>query len=195
MTAKNRLSGVARVLLRLPAPLHQALARSAAAAGLSFNEFCVRRLSSPASPADLAGARALVIGRARAEFGDDLAAVVGLGSWIRGDTTERSDIDALIVIDPEVALTRDLYRRWDASPIAFEGRPVDPHFVHLPAPGSSRVQGPGAVWCEAAIDGLLWYDRDGRAAIWLAEVRQAIAEGRVVRGVAHGQPYWTTIDA
>ena len=46
------------------------------------------------------------------------------------------------------------------------------------------------VWCEAAVDGVVWYDADGRLGNRLAHVRRAIATGRVVRGTSHGQPYW-----
>lgn len=40
------------------------------------------------------------------------------------------------------------------------------------------------------VDGIVWYDRDGAVATRPGDVRRAIANGRVVRGVAHGQPYW-----
>lgn len=176
---------IARVLLRLPARLHRALARSAAAAELSFNEFCVRRLSAPAHPDDTSALRSLVVDRACEAFGDRLFGVVVLGSWARGEAAADSDIDVLIVIDPELPLTRELYRSWDRVPLSFEGRAIDAHFVHPSGKGAP----PTAVWCEAAVDGLVWFDRGGTTTR-LAEVRRAIAEGRVVRGTAHGQPYW-----
>jgi hypothetical protein len=173
------------VLLRLPSDLHRSLARAAADAGLSFNELCVRRLTAPA-PEDWAAARALVVGRAHAMFGDRLHGVIALGSWARGDAGRASDIDVLLVVDAAVPLTRSLYRRWDEAPLTFEERVIDPHFTHLPPPGT----GPGPAWCEAAVDGLVWYDRGGRVADRLAEVRRAIADGRVMRAFSHGQPYW-----
>ena len=179
-------TGVARVLLRLPPALHRMLAKAAADADLSFNEFCVRRLSAPSDAQAQSAVRSLVVTRARAAFGDRLDAVLVLGSWARGEAAATSDIDVLIVIDPETALTRDLYRRWDQDPMSFDGRAVDAHFAH-PSPAGTL---PTAVWCEAAVDGILWYDRDGSVAIRLGEVRRAIAEGRVVRAFAHGQPYW-----
>jgi hypothetical protein len=49
---------------------------------------------------------------------------------------------------------------------------------------------PTGVWCEAAIDRIVWYDREGLVARRLAAVRRSIADGRVVRAMAHGQPYW-----
>lgn len=177
---------VARVLLRLPAPLHAALSAAASAQGLSFNAYCVRRLGAPAHPHETSPLRTLVLERALAAFGERLQGALALGSWARGEAGAGSDIDVLIAVDREVALTRDLYRRWDASPLVFEGRAIDAHFVHLPEPGAA----PTAVWCEAAVDGLVWYDRDGAVERRLADVRRAIADSRVVRRRVHGQPYW-----
>ena len=176
----------ARVLLRLPADLHRALAKAARDAGLSFNEFCVRRLHAPSDASGLSVVRSHVVSRARAAFGERLVGVLVLGSWARGEAATTSDIDVLIVIDTTTALTRDLYRSWDVEPLTFEGRAIDAHFAHLSASGTA----PTAVWCEAAIDGIIWHDRDGAIAIRLGEVRRAIAEGRVVRAFVHGQPYW-----
>ncbi len=177
---------VTRVLLRLPADLHRMLVKAAADADLSFNEFCVRRLSAPSDAQGLSAVRSQVVTRASTVFGDRLDGVLVLGSWARGEAAATSDIDVLIVIDATIALTRDLYRVWDLDPISFEGRAIDAHFAHPSAAGTL----PTAVWCEAAVDGIVWYDRDGRLTIRLGEVRRAIAEGRVVRSFAHGQPYW-----
>lgn len=177
---------VARVLLRLPRELHRTLVKAAADAGLSFNEFCVRRLRAPSDAPGLSAVRSLVVTRARAVCGDRLAGVLVLGSWARGEAAATSDIDVLVVIDAKTALTRDLYRAWDVDPISFEGRTIDAHFAHPSAAGTV----PTAVWCEAAVDGIVWYDRDGSLTMRLGEVRRAIAEGRVVRAFAHGQPYW-----
>ena len=35
------------------------------------------------------------------------------------------------------------------------------------------------------------FDRDERLPAYLARGRRAIADGRLVRRVVHGQPYWT----
>ena len=177
---------IARVLLRLPADLHRTLVKAAADVDLSFNQFCVRRLRAPSDAHGLSAVRSHVVTRAREVFGDRLVGMLVLGSWARGEAAATSDIDVLIVIDAKTALTRDLYRAWDLDPISFEGRAVDAHFAHPSAAGSV----PTAVWCEAAVDGIVWYDRDGAMSIRLGEVRRAIAEGRVVRAFAHGQPYW-----
>jgi predicted nucleotidyltransferase len=184
--SSRRARQTARVLLRLPVALHQALVRAAAARDLSFNEYCVRRLGAPASADDASAARTLVVDRARGACGDRLVGVVVLGSWARGEAAASSDIDVLVVTDARMPVTRDLYRAWDREPLAVEGRRVDAHFVNLPDPGAA----PTALWCEAAVDGLVWYDRDGAVGSRLGEVRRAIAAGTVVRAFAHGQPYW-----
>ena len=179
------MASPARVLLRLPRDLHRSISRTAAAAGLSFNQYCVRRLAAPGE-ADAASAGSIVCARARSIFGARLAGVAALGSWARGEAGSGSDLDVLIVIDPAVPLTRDLYRKWDATPLVVDGRQVDAHFAHLPPAAAALT----AVWCEVAVDGLLWYDRDGDVARRLTRVRREIADGRVVRAFAHGQPYW-----
>jgi predicted nucleotidyltransferase len=130
-------------------------------------------------------AAALVL-RAVALAGDALVGVVLYGSWARGDATPASDVDVLVVVEPSVALTRSLYRSWDQAPVRWQGRPVDPHFLHAPM---ARVS--GGVWGEAAIDGIVLFERDYRLSVHLARVRRAIAEGRLVRRLVHGQPYWT----
>ena len=177
---------IARVLLRLPADLHRTLVKAAADADLSFNECCVRRLGAPSDAQGLSVLRSHVVTRARTVFGDRLEGALVLGSWACGEAAATSDIDVLIVIDAKIALTREIYRTWDLDPISFDGRAIDAHFAHPSAAGTV----PTAVWCEAAVDGIVWYDRDGSMTIRLGEVRRAIAEGRVVRAFAHGQPDW-----
>ena len=68
-------------------------------------------------------------------------------------------------------------------------RPVEPHFVHFPDAGV-RISG---IWAEAAVDGLVVFERDLEVSRWLAGVRRRIVAGQLVRREAHGQPYW--IDA
>jgi UTP:GlnB (protein PII) uridylyltransferase len=105
-------------LLRVPPGLHRALRRTAQAAGLSLNEYCVRKLAAPmgnlASVADAAAA----VSHAAGLFGEDLLAVAAFGSWSRGDLRSASDVDLLVVLDERIELTRDLYRRWDAEPLS-----------------------------------------------------------------------------
>jgi predicted nucleotidyltransferase len=182
----DRSAQSSRVLLRLPAELHQRLTREAAECGVSFNAYCVQRLGAAPVPVLDEPLSTEVLLRAHARFGDHLAGVLLLGSWARGEAATTSDIDVLVVVDREVVLTRELYREWDSEPLLVAERTVDVHFVHVPAAGTS----PTALWCEAAVDGRIWYDRDGAIGRHLADARRAMAEGRVVRATVHGQPYW-----
>ncbi len=65
------------------------------------------------------------------------------------------------------------------------GTVLDPHFVH-PAEGMTF----SGLWAEVAIDGQVLFDRCGWVHKHLIHVRRAIAAGRLVRRVVHGQPYW-----
>jgi predicted nucleotidyltransferase len=189
VTTKVRASPVLprTFLLRLPPALHRTLQAAARAGGLSLNEYCLRRLLAPAPALGVTEAGAAAVARAAEVFGEALLAVLAYGSWARGKPAATSDVDLLVVVEDSVRLTRALYRRWDDRPFTWQGRRVDPHFVHLPRPG----QLPTGVWCEAALDGILLFERDARVSALLAHVRREIAAGRVVRRLAHGQPYWT----
>jgi predicted nucleotidyltransferase len=177
----------ARFLLRLPPLLHRALTARAAALDLSLNEYCVRKLSGPESPAVRTAAALDVRTRAAAVAGTRLLGVIVHGSWARAEARRASDVDVLVVVDAGLALTRTLYRSWDDAPLAWEGRAVDAHFLHLPTDPDRA----GGVWCEAAIDGIVLSDRDGRIEDTLRRIRRAVADGRLIRKHAHGQPYWT----
>jgi Nucleotidyltransferase domain/HicB family len=175
----------ARFLLRLPAPLHRVLRRAAAQAGLSLNEWCVRRLAAGGTGLSTHEAASAVLARAAAVAGQSLAGVVVYGSWIRGTAGPGSDVDVLVVLDADLPLTRALYRDWDTTPVTWEGRPVDPHFVQLPASGHTS-----GVWGEAALDGVVLFETGLRVSAVLAQTRHDIVEGRLVRREIHGQPYW-----
>jgi predicted nucleotidyltransferase len=178
---------VVRFLLRLPAAIHRQLTARARVQQLSLNEYCVRVLAASHDRALATPAVLDVRSRAAALVGEHLLGLIAHGSSTRGEARTTSDVDVLIVADRPMALTRTLHRRWDADPIAWEGRPIDVHFIHLPVDADRA----GAVWCEAAVDGVLLFDADGRVQQTLLQIRRAIAEGRLVRKHAHGQPYWT----
>ncbi|MDR7420394.1 MAG: toxin-antitoxin system HicB family antitoxin [Armatimonadota bacterium] len=172
-----------RFVLRIDPRLHARLREAAARHGLSLNDYCARKLASPASPP---GPASEVVARAATLLGDDLTGVVAFGSWARGQLAASSDVDVLIVVDRRTSITRDLYRRWDAAPVYWETHPVEPHFVHLPDPDARA----SAIWAEAAIDGIVLFDSDLSVSRWLVRVRRRIVDGQIVRRIAHGQPYW-----
>jgi len=177
-----------RFLLRLPATLHAVLVQRAQRLGLSLNDYMNRRLAAPEPDMATAPLASLLVTQARRVVGDDgVAGIVLHGSWARGEARASSDIDALVVVDPAVPLTRALYRTWDAQPITWDGRAVDVHFVHLPG----TAQPVHGLWCEAATDGRVLFDPSGRIGATLASLRHQIADGRLIRKRVHGQPYWT----
>lgn len=170
-----------RFLLRLPAELHARLRGEAAAAGVSLNEHCVRRLSQPGA---VVGTE--ILERAFAELGGGLRAAVVFGSWARGSASADSDVDVLLVVAESVRLERSLYRPWDATPVLLDGLRVEPHIAHLPV-AEARLSG---LWCELAVEGLVLFDRDLATSRYLASVRERIARGEMTRRLVHGQPYW-----
>ena len=174
-----------RFVLRLPPAMHQALDSAAREAGLSLNEYCVRRLGVGSGPVGGDQAAALLT-RGTEILGDALLGVVLLGSRVRGDADPDSDLDVLFAVDSGTEISRDTYRRWDALPAVLEDGPtVDPHFAHLPADES-----PSNLWGEAAMEGVVLFDRGRLVSEAFVRIRRAAAGGRLVRRVAHGQPYW-----
>lgn len=173
-----------RFLLRLDPQLHGALRRSAAESELSLNEYCARKLSGARPGVSDPGWQAVERARTTVEAG--LVGVVVYGSWARGEAVSGSDVDVLIVVAGEVPVVRALYRRWDEEEVRWEGRRVEPHFVHLPTAGEV----PSGTWAEVAIDGIVLFDPGLTVSRRLVELRNMIADGGLVRREVHGQPYW-----
>lgn len=175
-----------RFLLRIPPGLHEALRRAADEAGLSLNEFCARKLAAPGE--SVQGPGVDVVARATEQFGEKLVGVLVFGSWARGDLGTESDVDLLVVVDPEVPIVRSLYRAWDdaAGALTWDGRRLEVHFVSLP----DLDDGPSSLWAEAALDGIVLFDRGFELSRSLIAVRRRIAGGAVRRRRVHGQPYW-----
>ena len=187
-TMKPTLSG--RFVLRTPPALHGALRRAARQAGLSLNAYCLRRLAAP--ELDDRGVPPAPVAWAREAFGEALVGVVVYGSWARGEATTDSDVDVLVVLDASVALTRDLYRTNDAASLSWTEHPVQIQIVRMPdADGGVG----GGFWPEIALDGIVLFERGVVLSRQLVGIRRAIADGRLVRRTAHGQPYWTTREA
>jgi len=173
-----------RFVLRIGPGLHAALRAAAIESELSLNEYCARKLAVPV--ANVSGPATSVVERAAELAGTSLVAVTAFGSWARGELTESSDVDLLIVLDHTTPISRGLYREWDRSPMSWDHHLVEPHFVHLPAPDAPV----SSVWAEVAVDGVILFDRDLVVSRLLVRIRQDIAAGRIVRRVIHGQPYW-----
>jgi hypothetical protein len=181
--AAARAGASGRFVIRMEPGLHAALRAGARAAGVSLNDYCVQKLAAP-GPAG--GDAAQVVTRAAAIAGESLVGVAVFGSWARGEATASSDVDVLIVLAAGTGVRRELYRQWDVLPVRWEGRPVEPHFVALPA-AAARVTG---LWAELSVDGVVLYECGFALSRWLGAVRGQIAAGAVVRRWSNGHPYW-----
>ena len=173
-------------LLRTPSELHRRLKRESVRRGVSLNALCVSILGSAVSPATAPEPTpwAPWVDKARVLYGDALRGVVLFGSVARGEETEGSDADLLLVLADDTPIARALYRRWDdADPT--DDR-VTPHFAHLPRRSTSV----GSLWIEVALDGRILYDLSGALAGTLSSIRRDLATGRIRSGTAHGQRYW-----
>jgi hypothetical protein len=95
-------------------------------------------------------------------------------------------VDLLLVVESGLEITRALYRDWDERPLRWEDHPVEPHFVHLPE-ANARITG---LWAEAAVDGVVLFERGLELSRHLAQVRRRILAGEIQRRWVHGQPYW-----
>jgi len=124
-----------------------------------------------------------LIARLREFLGESLVGVVLFGSAARGASRRESDVDLLIVLDPNQEVSRKLYSKWDER-ITEEA--LSPHFVRLP----ENPEAAGSVWLEASVDGIILQDTDGRISRFLAGIRRLIAEGQRSRRSAYGMPYW-----
>ncbi len=162
------------------------LRRAAAESRLSLNDYCARKLAAPLGNLAAVADASRTVSRSAELFGDHLIGVAAFGSWVRREAVEGSDIDVLVVVDQDVAITRGLYRMWDEEPIRWEGRPTEPHFVQLPPPGTIAA----GLWAEVALDALVLFERGLALSAHLARVRRDIVAGRIVRRTVHGQPYW-----
>lgn len=187
----SQSSASGRFLLRLEPGLHSALRRAAAESRLSLNDYCARKLAAPLGNLAAVSDASRTVSRAAGLFGDRLVGVAAFGSWARREAVAASDVDVLVVVDPEIPITRQLYREWDEEPIAWEGRPTEPHFVQLPPPGTIAA----GLWAEVALDGVVLFERGLALSAHLVRVRRDIVGGRLVRRVVHGQPYWTEVRA
>jgi predicted nucleotidyltransferase len=175
--------------LRIRPGLHAALRRAAAESGLSLNDYCARKLAAPIGNLSSLEGGVRTVDRAAALFGEQLVGIAAFGSWARRQAADGSDVDLLVVVERSVALTRALYRAWDDEAVSWEGRRVEPHFVHLPEEG--RVA--AGLWAEVALDGIVLFERGLAVSKRLAAVRRDIVAGKIVRKTSHGQPYWAEV--
>ena len=192
--AKTPASG--RFLLRVPPALHRALRRGARAKGTSLNRYCRDALEAAVDGEpgrETAWQRAA--GAIVREVGGGLEAVVLFGSRARGHDGPDSDVDLLLAVAPDAPLGRERYVAWDerlagAPEIQALGTRVSPHFARLPAEPPGRAGGGGTLWLEAALHGIVLWQRTDAPSRWIGDAREMMAAGALLRRLAHGQPYW-----
>ncbi len=187
-----------RFVIRMSGALHVRLREEGRRTGRSLNQVCVAKLQA-AGPS-IPGSR-VEVARTGFIFPDFLEAVIRrwpeqivgvilFGSAARGDAAEDSDIDLMLVMQPEVKITRGLYRLWEEFCQDYDGAQdcdmISPHFVSLPA----GLEGAGGLWYETAIEGILLWERGLQVSRILALLRRAMGQGLIRRRTLHGSPYW-----
>ena len=187
------------LLVRLPRGLHRRLRDGARRARVSLNHYCSALLSAEpaqsaprtdgcfslaARPEDCSLDLQLLVEGLCREFGEALEGVVLFGSWARGRAGAASDIDLLAAFAEGTEIDRDYYGRW--RPPRMGGHEISPLFVQLP----NQADEMRGLWLEAALDGIVIFDRRLNVSRYLAHVRGRVARGHVRRMTAQGHPYW-----
>jgi Nucleotidyltransferase domain len=187
-----------RFVIRMSCALRGLLRDKALRTGQSLNQLCVSRLQAGVrhctAPKASAPRTSLVsedfLNQIVQRWRSDLLGVVLFGSAARGDATEDSDIDLLLVLRPGKRITRDLYRDWDDFCVECAGAQdwacLSPHFASLPA----NVRDAGGLWHETALDGTPLWEQDRRVSRFLGSVREAMGLGKIRRRMLHGSLYW-----
>lgn len=186
-----------RFLLRISPALHRALRRRATDEGKSLNKYCSDVLGAVVEDAAPGRSRAWQAAAAvvAASVGEELEGVVLFGSRAHGWDGPGSDVDLLLVLRDGAVLGRDRYVEWDrtlarAAEVRALGTQVSPHFALLPTGRPGAADGGGGLWLEAALHGVVLWQRSPAVSRWIAEARELMAEGVLRRRRTHGQPYW-----
>ncbi len=167
-----------KFVLRLDPKTHQALKEEARARGESLNSLCSRKLQNPTG-----SEWSEVCERIVQEFAPE--GIILFGSVARGEATQKSDVDLLVVLPKTQQISRALYQRWDQVFAKTEDI-YSPQFVHLPH--SNEVI--GSIWLETALEGEILYEKQRVLRDVLVNIRAQIAEGRYWRKLSHGHSYW-----
>lgn len=192
------LSG--KFVLRLDPKLHKLIQEAAERRGISLNQFCVSQLEASlgqSRPAETYLAFGLPIVKLRKGLEDANISSLGcllFGSISRGEASQSSDLDLLVVLPQDTELDRDLYSSWDfkIQPLLKDvPREVTPQFVTLP----SDIEQAGGLWFEVALEGVLLWEKGTSLSQFLVSLREAMARGEIVRKVSYGHPFWIRKDS
>ena len=170
-----------KFVLRISPTLHQAMIVRATREGLSLNKMCERVLLEYSQPD--------WIQPLEKSFSHHFLGVVLFGSQARGTARQTSDVDILIVFDPEFVIDRKLYRELERilpeelhSNLSFQCVSI-----------SEKIDKPSAFWLEIAQDGKILSDKTGRILARLNQLKETIARGIYRKQYSHGQGYWMKV--
>lgn len=170
-----------RFLLRIDPALYQRLREQAKRLGVSLNQYLVERLDGDPTHNELAILRRV--------WGKNLIGVIQFGSSVRGEMRADSDIDLLLVMSSQVAIDRNLYRKWDTEIASNIDPRYSPQFSAYPA-SFDKLSG---LWLEVGLEGIVLEDTQGQLQQALSQIRDRIASGEYRRSVSHGHPYWVSL--
>ena len=175
------------LFLRINSDLSRKLKDQAAKASLSINEYCSALIDQSLELKINSSSRehGTIVSMAESVFSHQLEGVVLFGSVARGDNTEDSDLDILIILKSSVAINRSLYSKWDESTTSLP-KNISVHFVHLPL----EVESQSGLWCEVALEGIILYDEVLTVSKYLIKLRQEILNGSYTFSHSHGHRYW-----
>lgn len=185
-----------KFVLRMDPKLHRLLREASKEQHISLNRFCTAQLSR-AFGKDLNRpervAYGIPIDTLRTLLKESGLPVIGcilFGSVGRGSETELSDIDLLLVLPKGQLPERSFYSNWDEKigPALKKllPREVSPQFATLP---EAPLMG-GSLWFEVALEGIVFWEPNREITSYLIAIREAMAEGRLIRQISHGHPFW-----
>ncbi len=92
---------------------------------------------------------------------EEVLAIILFGSAARGELQSHSDIDLLLVLAPQIEISREYYRRWEMfydnnRVLISHEKEISPHFVNL---ASDPLQ-VGGLWYEVALEGMVLWQKD-----------------------------------
>ena len=180
--------------MRMSPELHKKLHAEAQKLNTSLNRLCLEKIHNAGSEKTIEPESAKnselqeITGHVLEAFGNLLVGIALFGSTARGEETNSSDIDLLLVLKAGADFKRDLYRQWDKkiAPRIGGGREISPQFVKMP----EDVSGAGGIWLETALEGMVLWEKSNRLSSFLRLLRHEIASGKFKRSMVHGHPFW-----
>lgn len=164
-----------KFVVRTSIELHLQLRDLARKNDISLNQLCLNKLSSSGE-------------KFQFNFLDKLPfAVTGVllyGSVARGEQTQQSDIDWLLIIPDEHPIDRQIFSELDR--LTLPDRRISLNASHL----VKDTRQTSNFWLELSLDAEVLYDPSGEVRKSLLEIRKEIANGTYRRFLTHGQPYW-----